>query len=413
MATVKFELFVALRYLLARRQHASISRVSLFSTIGVAVGVLALIVALALMTGLQGELRNRILGSTAHIYVWKIGGIDDYHAEVKRLSQFDGVAGAAPAIFGKAIVSSGSETAFITLKGIDPALEGRVTDIERTMQQGKLLALDGTEGTDDDERPGILLGQDLAKQIGVKIGDLVELTTPTATLTPTGSILRARTVRVVGIFALGLFEFDSAYGFVSLDLAKRLLAKDHPDLIQLRVNDIYRANAIARDIENTLGDKYSADDWSRMNRSLFSALTLEKMAISITIGLIVLVGALNIISSLILLVRQKSRDIAILKTMGTSSRRVMGIFMMQGLVIGVVGTTVGAVIGVSLCWVLDRYKLIQIPMDVYQVSHVPFVVLPWDLFTVVVASILICFLATIYPSRQASALDPVQALRAE
>jgi lipoprotein-releasing system permease protein len=410
---VKFELFVALRYLLARRQHASISRVSLFSTIGVAVGVLALIVALALMTGLQGELRNRILGSTAHIYVWKIGGIDDYHAEVKRLSQFDGVAGAAPAIFGKAIVSSGSETAFITLKGIDPALEGRVTDIERTMQQGKLLALDGTEGTDDDERPGILLGQDLAKQIGVKIGDLVELTTPTATLTPTGSILRARTVRVVGIFALGLFEFDSAYGFVSLDLAKRLLAKDHPDLIQLRVNDIYRANAIARDIENTLGDKYSADDWSRMNRSLFSALTLEKMAISITIGLIVLVGALNIISSLILLVRQKSRDIAILKTMGTSSRRVMGIFMMQGLVIGVVGTAVGAVIGVSLCWVLDRYKLIQIPMDVYQVSHVPFVVLPWDLFTVVVASILICFLATIYPSRQASALDPVQALRAE
>ena len=408
-----FELFVALRYLLARRQHASISRVSLFSTIGVAVGVLALIVALALMTGLQGELRNRILGSTAHIYVWKIGGIDDYHAEVQRLSQFGGVAGAGPAIFGKAIVSSGSETAFITLKGIDPVLEGRVTDIERTMQQGKLLALESAEGTDDDERPGILLGQDLAKQIGVKVGDLVELTSPTATLTPTGSMLRARTVRVAGIFALGLFEFDSAYGFVSLDLAKRLLAKDHPDLIQLRVNDIYRANAIAREIENTLGDKYSADDWSRMNRSLFSALTLEKMAISITIGLIVLVGALNIISSLILLVRQKSRDIAILKTMGTSSKRVMGIFMMQGLVIGVVGTTVGTVVGVSLCWVLDRYKLIQIPMDVYQVSHVPFVVLPWDLLTVVVATILICFLATIYPSRQASALDPVQALRAE
>ena len=413
MATVRFELFVALRYLLARRQHASISRVSLFSTIGVAVGVIALIVALALMTGLQGELRNRILGSTAHIYVWRIGGIDDYHAEVKRLSQFGGVVGAGPAIFGKAIVSSGSETAFITLKGIDPTLEGHVTDIERTMQQGKLLALEGAEGTDDDERPGILLGQDLAKQIGVKVGDLVELTSPTATLTPTGSMLRARTVRVAGIFALGLFEFDSAYGFVSLDLAKRLLAKDHPDLIQLRVNDIYRANAIAREIENTLGDKYSADDWSRMNRSLFSALTLEKMAISITIGLIVLVGALNIISSLILLVRQKSRDIAILKTMGTSSKRVMGIFMMQGLVIGVVGTTVGTVVGVSLCWVLDRYKLIQIPMDVYQVSHVPFVVLPWDLLTVVVATILICFLATIYPSRQASALDPVQALRAE
>jgi lipoprotein-releasing system permease protein len=409
LVTVSFELFVALRYLLARRQHASISRVSLFSTIGVAVGVLALVVALALMTGLQGELRNRILGSTAHIYVWKAGGISDYQAEVNRLSQIPGVIGAGPAIMGKAIVSSGGETGFITLKGIDPVLEGHVTDIERTMQQGKLLALEGAE----DERPGILIGRDLAKQLAVKVGDLVELTTPTATLTPTGIMTRARTVRVAGIFALGLFEFDSAYGFVSLDLAKRLLGKDMPDLIQLRVDDIYASARIAREVEEQLGDKYSTEDWSRLNQSLFSALSLEKMAISITIGLIVMVGALNIISSLILLVRQKSRDIAILKTMGTSSKRVMGIFMMQGLVIGVVGTTVGAVTGVALCWVLDRYKLIQIPMDVYQVSHVPFVVLPTDLLFVVVATILICFLATIYPSRQASSLDPVQALRAE
>ena len=406
---MSFELFVALRYLLARRQHASISRVSLFSTIGVAVGVLALVVALALMTGLQGELRNRILGSTAHIYVWKAGGITDYQAEVRRLSQIPGVVGAGPAIMGKALVSSGSENGFITLKGIDPVLEGHVTDIERTMQQGKLLALEGAE----DERPGILLGRDLVRQLGVKVGDLVELTTPTATLTPGGIITRGRTVRVAGIFALGLFEFDSAYGFVSLDLAKRLLGKDMPDLIQLRVDDIYSSARIAREVEEQLGDKYSTEDWSRLNQSLFSALSLEKMVISITIGLIVMVGALNIISSLILLVRQKSRDIAILKTMGTSSKRVMGIFMMQGLVIGVVGTTVGAVTGVALCWVLDRYKLIQIPMDVYQVSHVPFVVLPTDLLFVVVATILICFLATIYPSRQASSLDPVQALRAE
>jgi lipoprotein-releasing system permease protein len=409
LANVPFELFVALRYLLARRQHASISRVSLFSTIGVAVGVLALVVALALMTGLQGELRSRILGSTAHIYVWKIGGITDYQVEIERLSEIPGVVGAGPAIIGKAIVSSEGDTGFITVKGIDPALEGRVTDIERTMQQGKLLALEGAE----DERPGILLGRDLAKQLGVKVGDLVDITTPTPVATPAGIMTRSRTVRVAGIFALGLYEFDSAYGFVSLDLAKRLLAKDQPDLIQLRVDDIYAARSIAGKIEDELGDRYSADDWSRMNQSLFSALWLEKMAISITIGLIVMVGALNIISSLILLVRQKSRDIAILKTMGTSSKRVMGIFMMQGLVIGVVGTTVGALSGLALCWVLDRYELIQIPMDVYQVSHVPFVVLPLDLLTVVVATILICFLATIYPSRQASALDPVQALRVE
>jgi lipoprotein-releasing system permease protein len=280
------------------------------------------------------------------------------------------------------------------------------------MQQGTLLALEGTEGADD-ERPGILLGRDLAKQLEVTVGDLVDLTTPTATLTPSGIMTRGRTVRVAGIFALGLYEFDSAYGFVSLDLAKRLLAREEPEIVQLRVNDIYAARSIATAIQDDLGSKYSADDWSRMNQSLFSALWLEKMAISITIGLIVMVGALNIISSLILLVRQKSRDIAILKTMGTSSKRVMGIFMMQGLVIGVVGTTVGALSGLTLCWVLDHYQLIQIPMDVYQVSHVPFVVLPLDLLTVVVATILICFLATIYPSRQASALDPVQALRAE
>jgi lipoprotein-releasing system permease protein len=410
LAIVSFELFVALRYLLARRQHASISRVSLFSTIGVAVGVLALVVALALMTGLQGELRDRILGSTAHIYVWKTGGITDYHAEVERLSRVQGVTGVGPAILGRAIVSSDLDTGFVTLKGVDPALEGRVTDVDRSMQQGKLLGLEGAE----DDRPGILLGTDLAKRLGVKVGDLVQLTTPTANVTPVGVLPRGRTVRVAGIFALGLYEFDSAYGFVSLDLAKRLMAKDEPEVMQLRVDDIYAAQTIARRITAELGDKYTAEDWSTWNRSLFSALWLEKMAISITIGLIVMVGALNIISSLILLVRQKSRDIAILKTMGTSSQRVMGIFMMQGLVIGVVGTTVGAIAGVVLCWFLDRYQVIQIPMDVYQVSHVPFVVQIFpDLIVVVVATILICFLATIYPSRQASALDPVQALRVE
>jgi lipoprotein-releasing system permease protein len=406
---VPFELFVALRYLLARRQHASISRVSLFSTIGVSVGVIALVVALALMTGLQGELRSRILGSTAHIYVQKVGGITDYEAEVKRLSQIPGVTGAGPALLGKAIVSTDRGPRFITLKGVDPALEGRVTDIERAMRQGRLSGLLNGE----EDRPGILLGSDLADGLGVKVGDLVTLTTPTGTGSPWGMIPRVRTLRVAGVFQLGLYEFDSSYGFVSLELAQRLFAQDSPDLIQLQVADIYQANAIANMIPERLGKNYIAEDWSALNKSLFSALWLEKMAISITIGLIVMVGALNIISSLILLVRQKSRDIAILKTMGTSSRRVMGIFMMQGLVIGVVGTTVGSVVGLLLCWVLDHYELIQIPMDVYQVSHVPFVVDPVNLAVVVVSTIAICFLATIYPSRQASRLDPVQALRAE
>src|SRR5215510_3863902 len=410
VANVSFELFIALRYLLARRQHSAISRVSLFSTIGVAVGVIALVVALALMTGLQGELRSRILGSTAHVYVWKTGSLRDYTSEVASLRAIPGVAGAGPAIMGKAIVSSDRADAFITLKGVDPVLEGQVTDIEKTLKKGSLAGL--TELGEDD-RPGILLGKDLSDSLGVSVGDEITLITPGGSLSPMGLIPRNRRVRVVGVFQLGLYEYDSAFGFVNLDFAKRLFSKEAPDLIQLRVNDIWAAADIAKSIPQQLGPEYVSEDWSELNRSLFSALWLEKMAISITIGLIVMVGALNIISSLILLVMQKSRDIAILKTMGTSSRRVMGIFMMQGLVIGVVGTAVGTIVGVSLCWVLDRYKLIQIPMDVYQVSHVPFVVLPLDLLTVVVSTILICFLATIYPSRQASALDPVQALRAE
>ena len=407
---MSFELFIALRYLLARRQQSTISRVSLFSTIGVAVGVMALVVALALMTGLQGELRNRILGSQAHIYVWKTGSLADYESEVARLRALPGVEGAGPAILGRAIVSSDRSNAFITLKGVDPVLEGQVTDVERTLTEG---SLEGLTDQGEDERPGILLGHDLAQTLGANVGDEITLITPGGSLSPMGLIPRNRRVKVVGVFQLGLYEYDSAFGFVTLDFARRLFAKDAPDLIQLRVDDIWAAAGIARSIPDELGPEYIAEDWSELNRSLFSALWLEKIAISITIGLIVMVGALNIISSLILLVRQKSRDIAILKTMGTSSMRVMAIFMMQGLVIGVVGTTVGGLLGLGLCWVLDTYELIQIPMDVYQVSHVPFIVQPLDFLVVVVVTILICFLATIYPSRQASRLDPVQALRFE
>ena len=405
-----FELFIALRYLLARRKQAFISLISLISTIGVAVGVMALIIALGLMTGLQGEMRDRILGSTAHVYVWKTGGIDDYQAEVARLRSIDRVVGAAPAVLGRALISTDRADAFISFKGIDPALESGVTDIELAMQQGSLQAL--LPASEDDVQ-GILVGRNLAEQLGVAVGDSATLVTPQGTLSPVGMIPRSRRVRIAGIFALGLYEFDAAYGFVSLDFAERVMGKATPDLLQLRVDDIDRAPDVAARVTGQLGSEYISQDWTDMNQQLFSALWLEKMAISITIGLIVIVAALNIIASLILLVMEKSRDIAILKTMGTSSKRVMTIFMMQGLVIGVVGTIVGATCGVALCWVLDRYKLIQIPMDVYQIAYVPFVIQPLDFTVVVVSAIAICFVATIYPSRQASRLDPVQALRYE
>jgi lipoprotein-releasing system permease protein len=411
---MRFELFVALRYLLAPRRQARVSLVSLFSTLGVAVGVMALVIALALMTGLQGELRAKLLGAVAHIYLTKAAGFNDYHADVERLRQIPEVIGAGPAVGGKALISTNRADAFITIKGIDPALEVDVTDIRSAMRKGRVedvaerILEDGSE-----DRPGILLGETLAGQLGVSVGDTVSLLVPQGTLSPLGVLPRTRIVRVAGVYSLGLLEFDTAYGLVSLDFGERLLSRAEPDLIQIRLRDLYEAPAVAKQIEATLGAGYTATDWASMNQSLFSALWLEKMGISIAVALIVIVGALNIISSLILMVMQKSRDIAILKTMGASSRSIMAIFIAQGTSIGIVGTAIGGAGGLAVCWVLDHYKLVNIPIDVYQVAYVPFVVLPRDFAVVVVSAVAICFASTIYPSRQASRLDPVQALRFE
>src|SRR5262245_3545857 len=405
-----FELHIALRYLLAKRKQAFISVISLISTLGVTVGVMAVIIALAVMTGLQQELRDRILGSNPHIYVSKTGGIGDYRAEAARLREIPHVVGAAPAVLGRALVTASRNQEFITLKGIDPELEPQVSDVARSLLNGSLGALAPRTPDDVD---GIVLGKDLASNLGVTVGDAVIVRTPEGTLSPMGMIPSRRRFRVAGIFSLGLFEFDSSYGFVSLDVAKRMFSKDQVDFLQLRVDDIYQAPAIARQVSDRLGDQYFTQDWAEMNRSLFSALALDKLAVSLAVFLIVMVAALNIIASLILLVMEKHRDIAILKTMGASARSVTVVFVLQGLIIGLVGTAVGATAGWGVSSIMDRYKLVRVPIDIYQVSHLPFTVLPVDFITVVLVAVLICFVATIYPSRQAARLDPAQALRYE
>jgi lipoprotein-releasing system permease protein len=404
-----FELFVAFRYLLAKRKQAFISLISFISALGVMVGVMAVLIALALMTGLQGELRDRIVGSAAHVYVMKVGGITDPQREVQRLKTVPRVTGAAPIVQGKALLTSESGgQAFIEVKGVIPEQERTVTQIEHSMLTGSLDALNTRPG----DLNAILLGKDLAAQLHVSVGDRVRVITPEGTtLTPIGPIRLNRPFRVAGTFSLGLFEYDSSYGFVRLDVAQHILDRSHPDFIELRLDDMFAAQQVADDIPKRLGADYLAQDWADLNGALFSALWIEKMAISITIGLIVMVAALNIAASLVLLVMEKNRDIAILKTMGSSARSIRRIFMLQGLVIGLIGTFTGAVGGCTLIYFLDHYKLIHVPIDVYQISYVPFVLMPIDFAIVIIAALAICFVATIYPSRQAAKLDPAQALR--
>ena len=406
-----FELQVALRYLLAKRRQVFISVISLVSTLGVTVGVAALVISMALMTGLQGELQDKILGSSAHVFVFKpTTGIDDYRAEVAKVRAIPGVIGAAPAVMGRAMISGSGAPGFVAVKGIDPELEPSVTDLAGSLHDGKLTDL---VPASEDDLPGIVLGKDLAGQVGAMVGDTVTLTTPHGSLTPMGVMPRQRRFKVVGTFRLGLYDVDSTTGLVALEPGMRLAGVDKVEHIEVKVADIYNAPQVADQMAVEFGADYATQDWTDINQQLYSALMLEKIGMGIGIGLIVMVAALNIIASLILLVMEKTRDIAILKTMGASKRSIMLVFLLQGTIIGVIGTVLGAVAGTAIATIADHYRLISIPSDVYQVSYLPFKVLPEDLVSVIIGAVVVCFVATLYPSRQAAKLDPAQALRYE
>lgn len=405
---MSFPWFVARRYLTARRRQAFISLISAVSIIGVGVGVMAVIIALALMTGVQGELRDRIVGSSAHVYVYKTGLFDDIDQEIQAL-MVPGVVAGAPGVLGIGMLSSsGSDGAAAQLKGIDPAREAKVTDIQRSIIGGSIDAL---VNRPQDALDGIVLGVDLARTLGVAVGDRVWLMTPRVVFVPGGAVPKQRPLEVVGIVRFGFYQTDAAAAFLSLEVAEVLLGKAGPQLIQLRLADLETAPETRAVLEAKLGVGYQVDDWTELNKELYSALWLEKMGISLAVGLVVLVAALNIVASLVLLVMEKTRDIAILRTMGASANEVRRIFAYQGLAIGVVGTGAGAVLGLAVSLLADRYQWLKLPGDVYQITHVPFRVLPVDFATVVLAALVICFVATIYPSRQAGRLDPAEALR--
>ncbi len=425
-----FELRIALRYLFAARRQLFISVISTISTLGVIVGVMILLVALAILTGMQGELRSRILGAASHLSIYKQGGeaFGDYRDVIAKLGGIDGIEGAAPVLYGKALVSSVTGSGLVTLKGIEPELEATVTEFAQKMMVGELMRLSESEkpAVNDSnvgnvsyeelrgELPPVIVGEELALTLGVFIGDVMKVTSPEGHLTPFGMLPRTRSFRVVGIFQLGLYNFDNSWALLHLPDAQRLLGVgDEAMYVETKVFDIFDVERIETEVMKALGGDYGSMNWKETNRSLFSAFWIEKVVTTIFISFIVGVAALNIVASQIMIVMNKTRDIAILRSMGASAKSIMRIFMLQGGIIGVAGTAVGAALGVTISWVLDHYRLIAIPEDVYQVAWVPFKLLPADFLLVVIAAPLICFAATLYPARRAAQLVITEALRFE
>ncbi len=407
-----WELRVALRYLTARRKQAFVSLISGVAVLGVAVGVMALLIALGLMTGLQSEIRARILGATAHLSVFRVRAepLGDYQPIVDTVRRVPGVLGAAPALHGQVLLSTPSGAAVARLKGIVPAAERTVTDVIAKAPPEAVKALEHPgEGP-----PPLLLGSALARGLGVDVGDFVTVTSPRGRLSPIGMLPRVARLRVVGTVKTGLFEFDSQFGYLPLPAAQRLLdVSEGATFVEIRLADMFAVKTVAKEILAKLGSGYLTSDWIEMNGSLFSALWIEKMAIGITIGLIVAVAALNIVATLVLMVMEKHKDIAILVSMGASRGAIMRIFMLQGTIIGALGTALGGVLGWGACRALDRYQLIRIPEDVYQIAWVPFRLLPGDAAVVLLGALAVCFVATLYPARGAARLDPAEALRYE
>jgi lipoprotein-releasing system permease protein len=413
---MSYPAFIAQRYLLAQRKQAIIYVISLISILGVIVGVAALVVVLALMTGFQDQIQEKIFGANAHLTIFSgLSGrpLEDVPGVLARLKQVPPVRAAAPVVYEKGMATSelNAAGAAVLIKGIDPQAEREITALSAQVRGDlRVLMLPGANGRDR-----AILGKDLALNLGVGPGDVVRVIIAQANVTPFLTVPRSREFEVAGIADAGFYDYDNSRVYVSLQAARRFsgLLATQATAIEVRVRDPRDLQGASAAVQGALGSGVYVNDLIRMNKTFFSALRFEKLGMSIAIGLIVLVAALNIVSILILMVMEKVRDIGVLLAMGATSHGIRRIFLVQGLIIASIGTGAGIVMGTSLAWILDRFRLIALPVDVYFIPYVPFHIRPMDVLTVAITTVGVSFVATLYPSWRAARLDPSEALRYE
>lgn len=414
--TFRFELFVALRYLFKRHKQSFISVISLISALAVCLGVTALIVVMGIMNGMNTDLRDKLLGVNAHVVVEKAkGGFADYSELKQKLEATPGVVAVAPVIAGEVILSTPHGAKGLKMRGIDPKTAANAYDIFSMLEAGEIDRLRIPPTVKGLQLPGIILGRELSRRLGVSMNALATLVSPTGRRTSAGFAPNEMTFRIVGQFHTGIFEFDAALAFVSLKSAQELLGFKTITAtgLELKVSDIYGAGDLARKLANELGPEYKVRDWTKMNQNLFIALKMQKTAMFVVLVLIILVGCFSIISALVLLVMEKVKDIAVLASMGATGNSIRRIFIYQGVLIGLIGTTLGYIFGLTLCFLLMRYKFIKLPRGVYTLDYLPVRLDSLDLTLIGVAALLLCYLATLYPARKAAKLNPADALRFE
>jgi lipoprotein-releasing system permease protein len=416
---MRFELFVASRYLRAKRRQAVIGIITWISIAGVAVGVASLILALAITNGTRRDLQQRLLSSTAHVDLMRSlsDGMRDWRPLLARLQKLPHVVAAAPGLYEPVLISRGARAGGAELKGVLPADESKVSDILANITAGSAAALSTTANATNntgEPTPPIVVGSDLADSIEAKVGDTVMVTSPQADLTPYGLIPKYQRFQVAGIFHSGFYQYDSSFGFVRLSDAQALFGEpDVISIISFRVDDLYRANVIGDEIERAAGPGFSTTNWMEQNRELFRALRLEQYVTFIVIGLIVCVAALNILIALTMMVMEKTKDIAVLMSMGVQPGQIRRIFLLQGFLISFIGTAIGLLLGYALAWAGAHYRFIHLSADVYSLDYLPFA--PRILHGVIVAalSLGVSLLATVYPSSSAARVLPAEALRYE